>query len=161
MLHKAIVGYEDYLISDTGHVYSLKTEKYLKSCKYKDGYYIVSLSKNKKHKSVLVHRLVAQAFIPNPSNKPTVDHINRDKTDNRVENLRWASRHEQQVNRDFTSYREKRGIRIIEIVDNKEVEYLSLNVVPDINIKALLYHISKGETDFYAKGRHFKLPQQK
>ena len=43
-----------------------------------------------KYKHYSVHRLVGECFIPNPDNLPTIDHINRDKTDNRVENLRWA-----------------------------------------------------------------------
>lgn len=59
-----------------------------------NGYLMVSF----KHKSYLVHRLVAEAFIPNPENKEFVDHINRDRLDNRVENLRWVTRSENNNN---------------------------------------------------------------
>jgi hypothetical protein len=52
-----------------------------------------------KGKNVYIHRLVASHFIVNDENKPTVDHINKDKFDNRVENLRWATRKEQNSNR--------------------------------------------------------------
>ena len=59
-----------------------------------NGYLHVSV----RGKGYLVHRLVAQTFIPNPDNKPTVDHINRKRDDNRVDNLRWASQREQRDN---------------------------------------------------------------
>ena len=61
-----------------------------------NGYLVVGLkAKNGKHKIERVHRLVAMAFIPNPDKKPTVNHLNEDKTDNRVENLEWATMAEQ------------------------------------------------------------------
>jgi len=59
-----------------------------------DGYQTVKY-KNKYYK---VHRLVAELFIPNPENKPEVDHINRNRNDNRVQNLRWATRSENMKN---------------------------------------------------------------
>ena len=57
----------------------------------KAGYYRVNLRKNGKTKTCNIHRLVALAFIPNPLNKPEVDHIDTDKTNNNVKNLRWCS----------------------------------------------------------------------
>ena len=59
------------------------------------GYSTIGLNQNSKRDSFLIHRLVAQAFIPNPENKLTVNHINHDKHDNRVINLEWNTQKEQ------------------------------------------------------------------
>lgn len=64
----------------------------------KDGYKKVALCKHSKYKCFFVHRLVAQAYIPNPENKPTVDHIDANIRNNSVNNLRWATHHEQMEN---------------------------------------------------------------
>lgn len=62
------------------------------------GYEYVTLCKEAKCRKYKVHRLVGEAFIPNPENKPQIDHIDTVRTNNRVENLRWATRRENNLN---------------------------------------------------------------
>lgn len=94
---KDVGGYEGlYQVSNTGNV--MRNNRLLTPYLGTDKYYYVSLSKQSKVTKFKIHRLVAQAFIPNPENKPTVDHINRDRLDNSVENLRWATYSEQRSN---------------------------------------------------------------
>jgi hypothetical protein len=105
---KPIVGYDGfYEVSNMGRVRSLdridSNNHPIKGCmvklhKQNNGYLLVDLYKNGKRKHHLIHRLVAQAFIPNPKNKSEVDHINTDRTDNRVENLRFTTRAENMNN---------------------------------------------------------------
>lgn len=81
----------DYKITKSGRVWSDKSKRYLKIyvC---NGYESISLGTDRKWYAV--HRLVAETFIPNPENKPYVNHINCDRTDNRVENLEWVTQKE-------------------------------------------------------------------
>lgn len=88
----------DYLVSSNGRVYSLRSQKEIKPAKDKYGYFYFVLCVDGIRKTVKAHRLVAMAFVPNPDNKPTVDHINTVRTDNRAENLRWATLTEQWEN---------------------------------------------------------------
>lgn len=69
-------------------------EKILSACKNSSGYMVVPLGK--RHKTVSVHRLVALTFIPNPFCKEQVNHINGDRSDNKVENLEWCTNRENQ-----------------------------------------------------------------
>jgi len=105
-----IHGYPDYLIYDDGRVWSKKRKKFLKLQTTKDGYKHTRLSHDKKAKTELIHRLMAKTYIPNPLNLETVDHINRIRDDNRVENLRWASRKQQNENRNKVIYNPKMTI---------------------------------------------------
>lgn len=93
-----IKNFENYQITDDGRVWSKNSNRFLSLNKGKNGYYLANLWKNNKLYTKSVHRLVVEAFIPNPDNKPCVDHINGDRTDNRAENLRWVTPRENSNN---------------------------------------------------------------
>lgn len=85
-----IKGYENYEVTSTGEVVNIKTGRVLKPQK-RNGYLRVELSKNGKRKNFLIHRLVAEAFIPNPDNLPCINHKDEDKTNNTVSNLEYCT----------------------------------------------------------------------
>lgn len=95
-----ITGYPNYSVSTNGYVMNNITDKILKTGKDTDGYPYVNLSKNGKRTNRRVHKLVALAFIPNPNNKPFVDHIDRNTTNNNVSNLRYATNTKNGQNQD-------------------------------------------------------------
>lgn len=105
---KTIKGYSNYLITPDGKIYSKHSNKYLNPSLNRAGYLIVDLhgdeytkdttlytrKRSAKRKKFRVHRLVAEYFIPNPNNYQEVNHKNKNRTDNRVENLEWVTSQE-------------------------------------------------------------------
>tara|TARA_R110000851_G_C12660320_1_gene521332 strand:- start:67 stop:507 length:441 start_codon:yes stop_codon:yes gene_type:complete len=89
MLWKKIDNYE-YWISDEGLVMNDRG-MILKSCLNSEGYSKVALFKNEIRKEFRIHRLLGIAFIPNPDNKPMIDHIDMNRENNTLSNLRWAT----------------------------------------------------------------------
>lgn len=86
----------NYLINPNGEIISMKSNKKMSQVinSHKKPYIRIGLMKNGKRYFFLVHRLVAETFIPNPQNKPYVNHINEIKIDNRVSNLEWTTNKE-------------------------------------------------------------------
>lgn len=88
-----ISGYEGlYAVSTDGRVYSYRKKRYMKPQVERDGYLFVYLAdKDKNYKIHKVHRLVAMTYIPNPENKPQVNHKDECVTNNDVSNLEWVT----------------------------------------------------------------------
>lgn len=80
-----------YTISDSGEVFSNRLNRYLKGGCYPNGYEFVGLVVNGETHNFMRHRLVAEAFIPNPNNLPYVNHLDGDKKNNHVNNLEWCT----------------------------------------------------------------------
>ena len=88
---RKIKGFENYSVSNSGEVRNDITKRILKPEIARHGYKCLQLTKDKKAYVKYIHRLVAMAFIDNPENKPQVDHIDGNKLNNNVENLRWVT----------------------------------------------------------------------
>lgn len=153
---KTIDDYPDYMVSNMGRVKSFKKGKevILKPILGKIGYYYVNLRNNGKRKVHYIHRLISEYFIPNPENKPCIDHINTDRTDNRVENLRWVTQKEN-CNNDITKqkqfgYKNSQSIPILQFT--KVGEFIrkwdcSMDVQRELNI-------NHGNISKCCKGKH-------
>jgi hypothetical protein len=144
-----IKNYPRYLIFENGDIYNKYRMRYMKQTKTPEGYFTIQLTNEENKQSVLVHRLIAECFIPNPDNKPFVDHINRKRDDNRVNNLRWVSQSENSRNtskcRNLLLYRgvsfKKEGrynaFRVIYVDNNGKQKSKSFNIRKHGYIEAL------------------------
>lgn len=128
---KPINGFEDYEISNYGIVRRIrynnagnksqyKLPYYIKPKLDKDGYLKYTLCKNGKNKCIFAHRLVALHFIPNPKNKPQVNHKNGKKQDNRVKNLEWCTQKENNKHALKTGLRNMKNNKMSKVVIQKD-----------------------------------------
>ena len=96
---KPIQGFENYAVSNKGNVRNINSLRNIVPNLGINGYYYVGLITDLKVVNKTIHRLVALEWIDNPEEKECVDHINRDRLDNNVENLRWCTRQENMMNK--------------------------------------------------------------
>ena len=112
---KQIEGYPNYEVSTEGQVRNVKTNKMLTNIVTKQGRHRVKLSVDGESKGYQVHRLVATTFIPNIEGKPEVDHIDRNRLNNHVSNLRWVTHSENQCNKGYYHH-----------IGNKESQFIGM-----------------------------------
>jgi NUMOD4 motif/HNH endonuclease len=167
----SIKGYEGYYeVSNLGEVRSVDREyvvkrngtEYVQRAKSrirklhtrKDGYLQTDLNKDAKHKNVLIHRLVAEAFIENPNNLKEVNHIDGDKTNNTVKNLEWVNGSEN-VQHAF-----KVGINKTKLTDAQYLfiidNYIPYHPVYGAKAFAERFGVSKGTISSIANGKRIR-----
>lgn len=141
-----IKDFEGYQVSNLGRVKRL--DKETKQYPDKDGYMIVFLYKNNKSKSKKVHRLVAQAFIPNPNNYPIINHKDNKPDNNAVNNLEWCTYH---YNNTYGSHQERQSeshkqYYIAIYPEGKTVRFHGLDEVAEY------FNVAKGSASHWVNG---------
>ena len=119
----SIEEFSRYLIYENGDVLNIAKGILMKS-RIRFGYKIVDLTNDKGiRKSMRVHRLIGLAYIPNPLNKPCIDHIDENKTNNHLSNLRWATHAENRQNIKQPNKNNKLNEKYISIINKKGYKY--------------------------------------
>jgi hypothetical protein len=113
-----IKDYPNYEVSITGSVRNINSKRILKPSINRNGYYFLELNKNNQRKIFKVHRLVCLSFIPNLKNKKCVDHVDNNKFNNTISNLRWCDSFENQHNRQLNK-NNKSSVKGVRFENNK------------------------------------------
>lgn len=141
---------ENYIVTKDGRVYNKKTHRYQKQNLTNNGYYTVSI----RGKRRFVHRLVALCHIPNPDNKPQVNHIDGNKANNNVNNLEWATNQENIDHSIRTGLCKRR-----EKLSEEDIKYIKSH--PDITLRSLakLFNVNETTIGHVRRGDTWKIYQ--
>lgn len=141
---KIIKGLKNHYISDTGEVYSNYCNKMKKLKQYVDSrglYMMITISENGIRHKFLIHRLVAEAFIPNPNNLPEVNHKDFNHKRNVAENLEWCTR-QYNNNHMFEQKSNVRNYRECTLINNGNVIQHCKSINEACRIASELFNVS-------------------
>ena len=161
--YKVIPGFPNYEVSDLGNVRNKKTGKVLKPYLTR-GYLRVSLYDDEgKRCCKLLHRIAAEAFIPNPEKLPVVNHINGCKTDARVTNLEWVTHsenmshaHRSKLRPKTDSKGENNGFAKLSEIEAREIKRHAIAGMMTQNEIAVLYNVSRSTVKDIKSGRRWE-----
>jgi len=145
-----VLGLNNYEVSNTGKIRSIKSMKSVAIFKRESGYICTGLFHNKRPIQKLVHRLVAEAFISNPENKRTVNHLDDDKTNNNDWNLAWATYSENNKHAYSIGLMDIHGEKHMHAkLDNEKVLIIRKSCLNRIDIKKYANKYSVSESTVY------------
>lgn len=164
---KEIPGYNGrYLISQTGVIYSRYLKREMKPANRGNGYYFVRLCNKGEMKNLMIHRLVAAAFVPNPNGLTGIDHIDGNKKNNVYTNLRFVSHLENMRNpntepKRFEAIRKKQGIPVMAFLNGKCIGKYSCLMEAARDLGLSCSHIAKHLKGYFThvKGYEFRRAQ--
>ncbi|VBB18384.1 intron HNH endonuclease [Yasminevirus sp. GU-2018] len=140
-------GFPNYQIFNDGRIYSTRFKKYLKSQTNADGYKSISLANNNVKKTFLVHRLVAEHFIPKVKGKDLVNHIDSDKQNNHVDNLEWCDNSEN-VSHAYRQKKDKQKTKVNDVKTNDIKKVVKKDSDNKTEKKKVNLNINADLTDF-------------
>lgn len=144
-LWKEIIGFDGYKVSNRGRIRG-NSGRIINMRIEKDGYVDVSLWKNRRKVRARVHRLVAIAFLPNPENKPQINHKNGIRTDNRLSNLEWCTHLENSAGFVFDETFKGENNMSAVLTDKKVLEIREKYKSGNISMAKLAQEYNVGET---------------
>lgn len=155
-----IKDYPNYSIDENGVCKSTHVSKLLKPRTAGKGYYCYQLRNEHGAKNVYIHRLVAMAFIPNPENLPQVDHIDGDKSNNHVSNLRWVTNRTNMFSAGYDQRNEHMiesvGIKVIAVNGDTKLEFNSKSdMLRHFGYANIQTRVKLGEEYHYGKMKGF------